>query len=67
MRVKAEIRRNAEILGNGLGLSYVLSDIPYGIRFDVTANTGESVTPDESASPSVGITYAGDTEVHPPN
>jgi len=35
---KVQIRRNAEIYGKALGVDMVLSDIPYGIRFDVTAN-----------------------------
>jgi len=39
--VKAEIRRNADILGNALGLSLVFNVIPYGFRFDVTANGTE--------------------------
>jgi hypothetical protein len=37
-KVKAQIRRNAEIYGKALGLDLVLNEIPYGIRFDVTAN-----------------------------
>jgi hypothetical protein len=37
-KVKAQIRRNAEIYGKALDLDLVLNDIPYGIRFDVTAN-----------------------------
>ncbi len=35
---KAQIRRNAEIYGKALGLDLILNDIPYGLRFDVTAN-----------------------------
>jgi hypothetical protein len=34
---KAAIRRNLEIFGNNTGLTMVLSDIAYGIRYDVTA------------------------------
>jgi hypothetical protein len=34
---KAAIRRNLEIFGNETGLTMVLSDIAYGIRYDVTA------------------------------
>ena len=39
--IKAQIRRNAEIYGKALGLDLVLSEIPYGIRFDVTARDTE--------------------------
>jgi hypothetical protein len=35
------IRRNADIYGNALGVSVVLNDIPYGVRFDVTAKGAE--------------------------
>jgi hypothetical protein len=39
--IKAEIRRNAELFGNAMGVSVVLTDIPFGVRFDVTANGAE--------------------------
>jgi hypothetical protein len=39
--VKAAIRRNADIYGNALGISLVLNEIPYGIRFDITAKNAE--------------------------
>jgi hypothetical protein len=37
----AVIRRNADIYGNALGLSLVLNDIPYGVRFDLTPKNTE--------------------------
>jgi hypothetical protein len=36
--IKRQIRQNADIYGKALGIDFVLNDIPYGIRFDVTAN-----------------------------
>jgi len=39
--VIAEIRRNADIVGNATGLSIVPNQIPYGFRMDVTANAPE--------------------------
>jgi hypothetical protein len=35
---KEQVRRNAEVFGKALGVDLVLTDIPYGVRFDVTAN-----------------------------
>ena len=37
--IKAEIRRNAEIYGNAAGVDVVFNEIPYGVRFDITAKT----------------------------
>jgi hypothetical protein len=37
--VKAAIRRNADIYGNAMGFDFVFNEIPYGIRFDITAKT----------------------------
>ncbi len=37
----ADIKRSADIFGNALGLSLVFNQIPYGFRFDVTANGTE--------------------------
>jgi hypothetical protein len=37
--IKAEIRRNAEIYGNAAGVDVAFNEIPYGIRFDITAKT----------------------------
>jgi hypothetical protein len=39
--VKAAIRKNAEIYGNALGVSFTFNEIPYGVRFDITPNTSE--------------------------
>jgi hypothetical protein len=36
-QVIAQIRRNAEIYGRALGLDLAFNEIPYGVRFDVTA------------------------------
>jgi hypothetical protein len=41
---RATIRRNADIYGNALGIALVLNDIPYGIRFDITAKNTEGET-----------------------
>jgi hypothetical protein len=35
--VKAAIRRNAEIYGNAMGVDFIFNEVPYGIRFDITA------------------------------
>jgi hypothetical protein len=35
------MRRNADIYGKALGFDLILSEIPYGIRFDVTARDTE--------------------------
>jgi hypothetical protein len=42
--VKAAIRRNADIYGNALGTTIVFNEIPYGIRFDITARNAEGET-----------------------
>jgi hypothetical protein len=41
---RAAIRRNADIYGNALGIALVLNDIPYGIRFDMTAKNTEGAS-----------------------
>lgn len=33
----AQIKRNAEVYGKALGIEIIFNEIPYGIRFDVTA------------------------------
>jgi hypothetical protein len=38
---KKEFKRNAEILGQATGMSYVLSEIPFGVRIDMTAMNPE--------------------------
>jgi hypothetical protein len=38
---RAQIRRNAEIYGKALGVDIILTEIPYGIRFDVTASDAQ--------------------------
>jgi hypothetical protein len=38
---KVAMRRNADVYGNALGVSFVFNDIPYGVRFDMTANSAE--------------------------
>jgi hypothetical protein len=37
----AQMRRNADIYGKALGFDLIISEIPYGIRFDVTARDTE--------------------------
>jgi hypothetical protein len=37
----ALLRRNADIYGKALGVDVVINELPYGIRFDVTANGTE--------------------------
>jgi hypothetical protein len=39
--IREQIRRNAEIYGKALNVDIVLSDIPYGVRIDVTARGSE--------------------------
>jgi hypothetical protein len=38
---RAAIRKNADIYGNALGVSFVFNEIPYGVRFDITSNNSE--------------------------
>jgi hypothetical protein len=38
---KDVIRRNADIYGKALGVSFVFNEIPYGVRFDITPNNAE--------------------------
>jgi hypothetical protein len=35
--VKAQLRQDAEVLGKAVGISIVITDLPYGIREDITA------------------------------
>jgi hypothetical protein len=69
-QAKAQIRRNADIYGKALGLDLALNDIPYGIRFDVTASDpgGQAVLRDvqrytvqmEAAANGIFITFTLD-------
>jgi hypothetical protein len=42
--VKTAIRKNADIYGNALGVSFVFNEIPYGVRFDITPKNSEGET-----------------------
>jgi hypothetical protein len=35
--IKEAIRKNAEIYGSAMGVDFIFNEIPYGIRFDITA------------------------------
>jgi hypothetical protein len=42
--LKAALRRNADIYGTALGVAFIFNEIPYGIRFDITAKNAEGET-----------------------